>query len=196
MNLSPRSVTAWIPAQATTEVCDLRGHNGLGCSNPPELERHRRSRDIVGHGRRIALMTRAGGTELFVFRPIGQAEWDNWGPELCRVRAENGDSPSAGLLEQIYDSNANRVKLCSARAGFQIGWFGWASALQFVLNRPWIVSVLPNFTRMEELRECTAAVDTLPLTDEEQAYLDVQWQNKFYSKTWIRRSGRFRGCIE
>ena len=54
------------------------------------------------------------------------------------------------------------------------------SALQFVLNRPQIVSVLPNFTRMEELREYTAAVDTSALTDEEQAYLDEQWQNKFY----------------
>ncbi len=54
------------------------------------------------------------------------------------------------------------------------------SALQFVLNRPQIVSVLPNFTKMEELHEYTAAVDTPPLTDEEQAYLDELWQNKFY----------------
>ena len=33
---------------------------------------------------------------------------------------------------------------------------------------------------MEELRENTAAVDTPPMTDEEQAYLDELWQNKFY----------------
>ena len=44
------------------------------------------------------------------------------------------------------------------------------SALQFVLKKPQIVSVLPNFTKMEELREYTDAVDTPGLTDEEQAY--------------------------
>ena len=33
---------------------------------------------------------------------------------------------------------------------------------------------------MHELREYTAAVDTPPLTDDEQAYLDELWQNKFY----------------
>ena len=54
------------------------------------------------------------------------------------------------------------------------------SALQFVLRRPQIVSVLPNFTKLEELREYTAAVETPPITDEEQAYLDELWQNKFY----------------
>ena len=54
------------------------------------------------------------------------------------------------------------------------------SALQFVLKKPQIVSVLPNFTKMEELREYTAAVDTPPLTDDEQSYLDELWQNKFY----------------
>ena len=54
------------------------------------------------------------------------------------------------------------------------------SALQFVLKKPQIVSVLPNFTKMEELREYTDAVDTPPLTDEEQALMDELWQNKFY----------------
>ena len=54
------------------------------------------------------------------------------------------------------------------------------SAIQFVLQRHQIVSVLPNFTKMEDLHEYTAAVDTPPLTDEEQAYLDELWQNKFY----------------
>ena len=54
------------------------------------------------------------------------------------------------------------------------------SALQFVLRRPQIVSVLPNFTKLEELREYTAAVETPPITDADQAYLDELWQNKFY----------------
>ena len=54
------------------------------------------------------------------------------------------------------------------------------SALQFVLKKPQIVSVLPNFTKMEELREYTAAVDTPAVSDEEQGLLDELWQNRFY----------------
>ena len=46
------------------------------------------------------------------------------------------------------------------------------SALQIVLKKPQIVSVLPDFTRMEELQEYTVAVDTPALTDEEQGYLE------------------------
>ena len=54
------------------------------------------------------------------------------------------------------------------------------SAIQFVLRKPQIVSVLPNFTSLDELHEYTAAVETPPITDEEQGYLDELWQNKFY----------------
>jgi aryl-alcohol dehydrogenase-like predicted oxidoreductase len=54
------------------------------------------------------------------------------------------------------------------------------AAIQFVLKKPQIVSVLPNFTRMEELREYTAAVEVPPLTDDEQDYMEELWQNKFY----------------
>ena len=54
------------------------------------------------------------------------------------------------------------------------------SAIQFVLKKPQIVSVLPNFTKIAELREYTAAVDTPPISDEEQGLLDELWQNGFY----------------
>ena len=54
------------------------------------------------------------------------------------------------------------------------------SAIQFVLKKPEIVSVLPNFTKKAELNEYTAAVDTPGLTDEEQAQLDELWENAFY----------------
>lgn len=54
------------------------------------------------------------------------------------------------------------------------------SAIQFVLKKPQIVSVLPNFTKMAELREYAAAVDTPSISDEEQALLDELWQNRFY----------------
>ena len=54
------------------------------------------------------------------------------------------------------------------------------SAIQFVLKKPEIVSVLPNFTNMDELKEYTAAVDTPAITDAEQEYLDELWDNAFY----------------
>ena len=54
------------------------------------------------------------------------------------------------------------------------------SAIQFVLKKPEIVSVLPNFTKKAELNEYTAAVDTPGLTDVEQAQLDELWENAFY----------------
>ena len=54
------------------------------------------------------------------------------------------------------------------------------SAIQFVLKKPEIVSVLPNFTKMDELSEYVAAVDAPSLTDEEQAQLDELWENAFY----------------
>jgi aryl-alcohol dehydrogenase-like predicted oxidoreductase len=54
------------------------------------------------------------------------------------------------------------------------------SAIQFVLKQPEIVSVLPNFTKMAELNEYTAAIETPGLTDEEQAQLDELWENAFY----------------
>jgi len=42
-----------------------------------------------------------------------------------------------------------------------------------------IVSVLPNFTNLEELRDYTGAVDAPDLTKEEQASLDDLWLNNF-----------------
>jgi aryl-alcohol dehydrogenase-like predicted oxidoreductase len=54
------------------------------------------------------------------------------------------------------------------------------SAIQFCLKKPQIVSVLPNFTNMDELNEYTAAVDTPAITDAEQEYLDELWDNAFY----------------
>ncbi len=54
------------------------------------------------------------------------------------------------------------------------------AAIQFCLKKPQIVSVLPNFTNMDGLREYTAAVETPPLTDADQSYVEELWQNKFY----------------
>ncbi|PKB80067.1 MAG: aldo/keto reductase [SAR202 cluster bacterium Io17-Chloro-G9] len=54
------------------------------------------------------------------------------------------------------------------------------SAIKFVLKKPEIVTVLPNFTKLSELREYTDACDTPDLTDDEQAKMDELWENDFY----------------
>ncbi len=54
------------------------------------------------------------------------------------------------------------------------------SAIQFCLARPSIVSVLPNITSLEELREYTAALETPALTQAEQDQLLELWHNGFY----------------
>jgi aryl-alcohol dehydrogenase-like predicted oxidoreductase len=53
------------------------------------------------------------------------------------------------------------------------------SAIQFVLKQQAIISVLPNFTNLSELKEYTSAVDTPEITDEEQAKLDELWEHGF-----------------
>ena len=54
------------------------------------------------------------------------------------------------------------------------------AAIKFCLYQPTIVTVLPNFTNLDELRDYTSAVDAPDLTDEEQAQLDDLWENDFY----------------
>ena len=53
------------------------------------------------------------------------------------------------------------------------------AAIKFALYQPTIVSVLPNFTNLDELNAYTSAVDAPDLTDEEQAQLDDLWENDF-----------------
>ena len=53
------------------------------------------------------------------------------------------------------------------------------SAIQFVLKQPAIISVLPNFTTMSELKEYTSALETPEITDDEQAKLDELWAHDF-----------------
>ena len=53
------------------------------------------------------------------------------------------------------------------------------AAIKFCLYQPTIVTVLPNFTNLDELRDYTSAVDAPDLTDEEQAQLDDLWENDF-----------------
>ena len=53
------------------------------------------------------------------------------------------------------------------------------AAIKFCLSEPSIVSVLPNFTTMDELREYTAATETPDLTEDELRRLDDLWLTGF-----------------
>ena len=54
------------------------------------------------------------------------------------------------------------------------------AAIKFCLAKPSVVSVLPNFTNMEELDEYTNTPETPDLTEQEQTRLDELWRNDFY----------------
>ena len=53
------------------------------------------------------------------------------------------------------------------------------AAIKFCLAEPSIVSVLPNFTTMDELREYTAATEAPDLVEDELRRLDDLWLNAF-----------------
>lgn len=73
-----------------------------------------------------------------------------------------------------------KVEQVKFLAGEETGRTMSQAAIKFCLARPAIVSVLPNFTNLEELREYTGAVDTPDLTKEEGDRLDDLWKNEFY----------------
>ena len=61
------------------------------------------------------------------------------------------------------------------------------SAIKFCLAQPSIISVLPNFTNLEELKEYTGASETPDLTSEELSRLDDLWQNDFSTEEPARQ---------
>ena len=66
---------------------------------------------------------------------------------------------------------AERVKFLAEDTGRTMA----QAAIKFCLAQPTIVSVLPNFTSMEELREYTSATETPDLSVEEQDSLKDLW---------------------
>ena len=73
-----------------------------------------------------------------------------------------------------------KVEQVKFLAGEETGRTMSQAAIQFVLHQPTITSVLPNFTTLAELQEYSAAVETPPLTEGDQAILDDLWANNFY----------------
>ena len=54
------------------------------------------------------------------------------------------------------------------------------AAIKFCLYQPSIVSVLPNFTTVDELTDYSEAIEVPDITDGEQSILDDLWKNDFY----------------
>lgn len=73
-------------------------------------------------------------------------------------------------------AKADRVKFL---AGEDVGRTMSQAAIKFCLAQPAIVSVLPNFTNLDELRDYTSAPDVPDLSSEEKARMDDLWQNGF-----------------
>ena len=71
---------------------------------------------------------------------------------------------------------ADQVKFLAEETGRTMS----EAAIKFCLAQETIVSVLPNFTNMEELEEYTSAPDTPDLVVEESEQLDDLWENGFY----------------
>ena len=74
-----------------------------------------------------------------------------------------------------------KVEQVKFLAGEETGRTMSQAAIQFVLHQPTIASVLPNFTTLEELREYSAAVETPPISEGDQAIIDELWANNFYT---------------
>jgi aryl-alcohol dehydrogenase-like predicted oxidoreductase len=91
---------------------------------------------------------------------------------------QEGDHRSHRRAEWLREA-LQKVEKVKFLAGEDVGRTLSQAAIQFCLYQPTIVSVLPNFTTLDELRDYTAAVDTPPLTNQEQAQLDDLWENAF-----------------
>ena len=80
--------------------------------------------------------------------------------------------------EWMKDALAKAAKV-KFLAGEDTGRSMSQAAIKFVLAQPTIVTVLPNFTNMDELNEYTSAVDAPDLTEAENTTMDDLWNNGF-----------------
>ena len=92
---------------------------------------------------------------------------------------EEGDHRSNRRAEWMKQA-LRKFEQVKFLAGDDVGRTMSQAAIKFCLAQPTIVSVLPNFTNLEGLREYIAAVEAPDLTRQEQSRLDDLWQNGFY----------------
>lgn len=93
---------------------------------------------------------------------------------------QEGDHRSHRRQEWLIDALKKAERLDFLADEEDTGRTMGQAAIKFCLDQPTIVSVLPNFTNLEELREYTSAPETPDLTAGERNQLEDLWQNGFY----------------
>ena len=91
---------------------------------------------------------------------------------------DESDHRSHRRVEWLREA-LQKVEQVKFLAGEETGRTLSQAAIKFALYQPAIVSVLPNFTNLEELQAYTDAVDVPDVTDSEQALLDELWECNF-----------------
>ena len=93
---------------------------------------------------------------------------------------QEGDHRSHRRQEWLIDALKKAERLDFLADEDNTGRTMSQAAIKFCLDQPTIVSVLPNFTNLEELREYAAAPETPDITGDERTQLEDLWQNGFY----------------
>jgi aryl-alcohol dehydrogenase-like predicted oxidoreductase len=91
---------------------------------------------------------------------------------------DESDHRSHRRIEWLREA-LRKVEQVKFLAGEETGRTLAQAAIKFALYQPTIVSVLPNFTNLDELRDYTEAVDVPDIADSEQALLDDLWEYNF-----------------
>ncbi len=92
--------------------------------------------------------------------------------------------------QEWLDMSLKKVEAVDFLYGEGTGRTIGQAAIQFVLARPAISSVLPNMLNEEQLREFCEASDTPPLSDDEQARLEELYPTVFKSEEALAGSAR------
>jgi len=92
---------------------------------------------------------------------------------------EEGDHRSHRRAEWLREA-LRKVEQVKFLAGEDTGRTLSQAAIKFCLYQPAIVTVLPNFTNLDELREYTDATETQDLTEDENSMVLDLWDNGFY----------------
>jgi aryl-alcohol dehydrogenase-like predicted oxidoreductase len=91
---------------------------------------------------------------------------------------DESDHRSHRRIEWLREA-LKKVEQVKFLAGEDTGRTLSRAAIKFCLYQPAIVSVLPNFTNLEELSAYISATDAPDITDAEQKQLDDLWDNDF-----------------
>ena len=91
---------------------------------------------------------------------------------------DESDHRSHRRIEWLREA-LKKVEQVKFLAGEDTGRTLSEAAIKFCLYQSTIVSVLPNFTNLEELSDYISATDAPDITDAEQHQLDELWDNDF-----------------